>query len=185
MNRLMKNCKSWAWYFATELLRFVACMATVLLWFFLMLMLVPESPAAPIALTTRDCGPMSARPTAAAPGRLGLRREIPRTPHPAPRDARLARITVYAPDEPRSDHWTRRRRSATGVRLAWGHCAVDPRRIPYGSTVIVGRHRFVAVDCGAFRGWHIDVFFDRWRDALRYDRATPDRMPITVIRPRS
>src|SRR3979490_374085 len=48
----------------------------------------------------------------------------------------LARVTVYWASGGRgSDRWTRRHVCSTGVRLAAGHCAVDPRRIPYGSKV--------------------------------------------------
>lgn len=150
-------------------------------------LLVPEAPAAHIALMSRDCGPLykraSSPPAAARRVSVSSAPSVPSRAHKT--SGRLARITVYAPDEPRSDYWTRRRKSATGVRLAWGHCAVDPRRIPYGSTVIVGNKKFLAVDCGGFRGWWVDIYFDRWRDAVRFDRSTPDHMPITVIRPRS
>lgn len=163
-----------------ELSRLLFAVAAWLAFIALSLLIAPSAPAAPMSLTTRDHGPWQ----------RSIRRSVPTAP-PAPsraapgRHTAVARITVYAPDEPRSDYWTRRRKSATGVRLAWGHCAVDPRRIPYGSTVIVGRHRFVAADCGGgVRGWYVDVFFERWRDARRFNAATPDRMPITVIRPR-
>src|SRR5882757_2608079 len=48
----------------------------------------------------------------------------------------LARVTVYwASGGGGSDRWTRRHVCSTGVRLRVGHCAVDPRRIPYGSRV--------------------------------------------------
>jgi 3D (Asp-Asp-Asp) domain-containing protein len=59
---------------------------------------------------------------------------------------RLARITAYWPGE---DYYTSRRRSATGVRLRYGYCAVDSRIIPYGSVVqIPGVGSYVAVDTG-------------------------------------
>jgi 3D (Asp-Asp-Asp) domain-containing protein len=61
---------------------------------------------------------------------------------------RLARVTVYWPDE--GDFYTRSRKSSTGTRLRDGHCAVDPKVIPYGSVVNVpGVGRLVAVDTGA------------------------------------
>jgi hypothetical protein len=61
--------------------------------------------------------------------------------------SRLARVTVYWPDE--GDFYTRNRKSSTGVRLKDGHCAVDPKVIPYGSVVNVpGVGRLVAVDTG-------------------------------------
>ncbi len=61
--------------------------------------------------------------------------------------SRLARITVYWPEE--GDFYTRIRKSSTGTRLRDGHCAVDPKVIPYGSVVNVpGVGRLVAVDTG-------------------------------------
>lgn len=60
---------------------------------------------------------------------------------------RLARVTVYWPGE--GDFYTKRRLSSTGVRLREGHCAVDPKVIPYGSVVkIAGIGKYVAVDTG-------------------------------------
>src|SRR5260370_33064604 len=50
----------------------------------------------------------------------------------------LARVTVYwAGGGHGADHYTRQHKSATGLRLRQGHCAVDPRRIPYGSPVVL------------------------------------------------
>jgi 3D (Asp-Asp-Asp) domain-containing protein len=59
---------------------------------------------------------------------------------------RLARITAYWPGE---DYYTNRKRSATGVRLRVGYCAVDSSIIPYGSVVTIpGMGDYVAVDTG-------------------------------------
>jgi 3D (Asp-Asp-Asp) domain-containing protein len=59
----------------------------------------------------------------------------------------LARVTVYWPEE--GDFYTRNRKSSTGIRLRDGHCAVDPKVIPYGSVVNVpGVGRLIAVDTG-------------------------------------
>jgi 3D (Asp-Asp-Asp) domain-containing protein len=59
---------------------------------------------------------------------------------------RLARITAYWPGE---DYYTSRHRSATGVRLRDGYCAVDSRIIPYGSVVTIpGVGQYIAVDTG-------------------------------------
>jgi 3D (Asp-Asp-Asp) domain-containing protein len=61
--------------------------------------------------------------------------------------SRLARLTVYWPEE--GDFYTRKRKSSTGIRLRDGHCAVDPKVIPYGSVVNVpGIGRLIAVDTG-------------------------------------
>jgi hypothetical protein len=62
--------------------------------------------------------------------------------------SRLARLTVYWPEE--GDFYTKQRKSSTGVPLRDGHCAVDPKVIPYGSVVNVpGVGSLVAVDTGA------------------------------------
>jgi 3D (Asp-Asp-Asp) domain-containing protein len=59
---------------------------------------------------------------------------------------RLARITAYWPGE---DYYTNHKRSATGVRLRDGYCAVDSSIIPYGSVVqIPGVGKYLAVDTG-------------------------------------
>jgi 3D (Asp-Asp-Asp) domain-containing protein len=61
-------------------------------------------------------------------------------------EGRLARITAYWPGE---DYYTTHRRSATGVPLRDGFCAVDSTIIPYGSVVTIpGVGRYVAVDTG-------------------------------------
>ncbi len=62
-------------------------------------------------------------------------------------DGRLARLTAYWSGE--GDYYTRHHLSATGVRLHEGHCAVDPKIIPYGSVVqIAGLGNYLAVDTG-------------------------------------
>jgi len=62
----------------------------------------------------------------------------------------LARVTVYWAGGRGSDRDTRQHKSATGARLRTGHCAVDPRKIPYGSQVIFpDRTGLVAVDTGS------------------------------------
>src|ERR1044072_8299031 len=62
----------------------------------------------------------------------------------------LARVTVYwASGGGGSDYWTRRHVGASGARLRAGHCAVDPRRIPYGSKVTLPDGTLLAVDTGS------------------------------------
>src|SRR5581483_5465928 len=62
----------------------------------------------------------------------------------------LARITVYwASGGAGSDSDTRNHRSAIGARLRNGHCAVDPRRIPFGSRILLPTgETLAAVDTG-------------------------------------
>ena len=113
----------------------------------------------------------------------------------------LARITVYwASGGGGSDYWTRRHICATGARLRAGHCAVDPRRIPYGSTVTLPDATLLAVDTGsavrsrkaARRSGRtalersalvIDRFFETKQQALGWARRNPTFMFVRVSPP--
>ena len=115
----------------------------------------------------------------------------------------LARVTVYWASGGRgSDRYTRRHKCATGVRLQEGHCAVDPRRIPYGSKVVFPDGVFTAVDTGgavktrkaARRSGRtasernalvIDRFFETKRHALSWANAHPEFITVQVIPPNS
>jgi 3D (Asp-Asp-Asp) domain-containing protein len=55
----------------------------------------------------------------------------------------LARVTVYWRGEGSGEH-----ASWSGVRLREAHCAVDPKKIPYGSKVAFPDATCVAVDSG-------------------------------------
>src|SRR5438477_10856950 len=54
----------------------------------------------------------------------------------------LARITVYWPGEGQV------RACSNGARLRAGHCAVDPKKIPFGSHVLFPDATCLAVDSG-------------------------------------
>jgi len=113
----------------------------------------------------------------------------------------LARIRVYwASGGGGSDRWTRRHVCATGVRLAAGHCAVDPRHIPYGSKVILPDATLLAVDTGSAvvnrkaarragrtameRGaLVIDRFFETKQQALSWASRNPYFMFVRVSTP--
>jgi 3D (Asp-Asp-Asp) domain-containing protein len=56
----------------------------------------------------------------------------------------LARVTVYWSGDGSGDH-----ASSNGARLRESHCAVDPKKIPYGSKVVFPDAVCVAVDCGS------------------------------------
>ena len=55
----------------------------------------------------------------------------------------LARVTSYWVGEGESGKY-----ASTGGRLRAGHCAVDPKRIPYGSKVVFPDRACTAVDTG-------------------------------------
>jgi 3D (Asp-Asp-Asp) domain-containing protein len=124
-----------------------------------------------------------------------------RTPYEQRGQSLLARVTVYWASGGRgSDSYTRRHKCSTGVRLRVGHCAVDPRRIPYGSKVLLPDGVFTAVDTGgavvnrkaARRSGRtasernalvIDRFFETKRQALSWANAHPQFMTAQVIPP--
>jgi 3D (Asp-Asp-Asp) domain-containing protein len=113
----------------------------------------------------------------------------------------LARVTVYwASGGGGSDRWTRRHVCSTGARLRVGHCAVDPRRIPYGSRVRLPDATLVAVDTGSAvrsrkaarrsgrtalerNALVIDRFFETKQQALSWARRNPYFMFVRVSPP--
>src|ERR1700730_8530861 len=106
----------------------------------------------------------------------------------------LARITVYWPGEGQI------RACSNGARLRNGHCAVDPKRIPYGSHLIFPDAECVAIDSGpgvvnrtAARACArtaaqrdalvIDRFFESKESALSWSKAHPQFMTVRVQSP--
>jgi 3D (Asp-Asp-Asp) domain-containing protein len=113
----------------------------------------------------------------------------------------LARVTVYwASGGGGSDRWTRRHIGASGARLRAGHCAVDPRRIPYGSKVTLPDGTLLAVDTGSavrsrkaarLSGRNanernaivVDRFFETKQQALSWARRNPYFMFVRISPP--
>jgi 3D (Asp-Asp-Asp) domain-containing protein len=114
----------------------------------------------------------------------------------------LARVTVYWAHGGRgSDHYTRQHKSATGTRLHVGHCAVDPKKIPYGSRVVLpDGTTLAAVDTGsavrnrkaARRAGRnsdersaivIDKFFETKQQALAWANSNPPFVSVKVLSP--
>src|SRR5438094_7015791 len=107
----------------------------------------------------------------------------------------LVRISVYWHGEGSGEH-----ASWNGTRLRDGHCAVDPRKIPYGSKVVFPDAACVAVDSGpdvvnrkAARSCGrnaaernaivIDRFFDTKQRALAWAKAHPHFMTVRILTP--
>ena len=114
----------------------------------------------------------------------------------------LARVTVYWANGGRgADRYTRQHKSATGLRLHQGHCAVDPKKIPYGSRVVLPDGTALsAVDTGsAVRNRKaarklgrtspernavvIDKFFETKRQALAWANSNPPFVSVKVVPP--
>jgi hypothetical protein len=107
----------------------------------------------------------------------------------------LARVTVYWKDKASGANaaWN-------GVQLREGHCAVDPKKIPYGSKVVFHDAECVAVDtgpdvvnrraarvCGRSATERnaivIDRFFDAKQHALTWAKANPHFIIVQVRTP--
>ena len=114
----------------------------------------------------------------------------------------LARVTVYWARGGRgADRYTRQHRSSTGMRLRVGHCAVDPKKIPYGSKVVLPDGTTLsAVDTGsavrnrkaARRAGRtsveknavvIDKFFETKQQALAWANSNPPFVSVKVLPP--
>jgi 3D (Asp-Asp-Asp) domain-containing protein len=126
----------------------------------------------------------------------GFAKETPRN------NSLLARITVYWARGGRGvDHYSRQHKSSTGTRLHVGHCAVDPKKIPYGSQVVLpDGTKLAAVDTGSavrnrkaarYSGRNInernaiviDKFFETKQQALAWANSNPPFVSVKVIPP--
>jgi 3D (Asp-Asp-Asp) domain-containing protein len=107
----------------------------------------------------------------------------------------LARVTVYWHREGSGEH-----ASWNGAQLREKHCAVDPKKIPYGSKVVFPDATCVAVDsgpgvvnrkaarsCGRTAAERnaivIDRFFDTKQKALAWAKGHPHFMTVRILTP--
>ena len=107
----------------------------------------------------------------------------------------LARVTGYWRTE-----GCGRIASWNGARLGVGHCAVDPKRIPFGSKVIFPDAECMAVDtgpavvsrksaryCGRTAAEKnaivIDRFFETKQEAVSWSNAHPQFIMVRVVSP--
>jgi 3D (Asp-Asp-Asp) domain-containing protein len=108
-------------------------------------------------------------------------------------EAVLARVTSYWANEGTSGEY-----ASTGGRLRAGHCAVDPKRIPYGSKVVFPDRACTAVDtgpavvsrkaarlCGRTAGQLkaivVDRFFETKREADAWTNTHSEFMMLRVV----
>jgi 3D (Asp-Asp-Asp) domain-containing protein len=106
----------------------------------------------------------------------------------------LVRITCYWRAE------NQLHAASNGARLQNGHCAVDPKKIPYRSRVVLDDEELVAVDTGpavvnrkaARRSGRnteerdamvIDRYFETKSQAVEWQKTHPDFMKVRVITP--
>jgi hypothetical protein len=107
----------------------------------------------------------------------------------------LARVTSYWADEGS-------KYASTGRRLRPGHCAVDPKRIPYGSKVVFPDAVCTAVDTGTavisrkaarlcgrtasqLKAIVVDRFFETKLEADAWSYAHSEFMMLRVVPPGS
>jgi 3D (Asp-Asp-Asp) domain-containing protein len=103
----------------------------------------------------------------------------------------LARVTSYWASEGS-------KLTSTGRRLHAGHCAVDPKRIPYGSKVVFPDRACTAVDTGSavisrkaartcartasqLKAIVVDRFFETKQEAMAWTNTHPEFMTLQVV----
>ena len=110
----------------------------------------------------------------------------------ATQESMLTRVTCYwAGEGPKY--------ASTGRRLRAGHCAVDPKRIPYGSKIVFPDQTCTAVDTGPavvsrkaarlcgrtanqLKAIVVDRFFETKREAIAWMNAHPHFMTLQIVR---
>src|SRR5205814_9946189 len=107
----------------------------------------------------------------------------------------LVRVTTYWREEGQS------RAAWNGARLRNGHCAVDPKKIRYGSKILLGDEELIAVDTGPavvnrnaarLSGRNdaernavvIDRYFEMKSQAVAWGKSHPHFMRVRVLSPR-
>src|SRR5437667_10131417 len=107
----------------------------------------------------------------------------------------LVRVTTYWREEGQS------RAAWNGARLRNGHCAVDPKKIRYGSKILLGDEELIAVDTGPAvvnrkaarlsgrdeaerNAVVIDRFFETKSQAVAWEKSHPHFMKVQVLSPR-
>ena len=106
----------------------------------------------------------------------------------------LVRVTTYWREEGQLHA------ASNGTRLRNGHCAVDPKKIPYGSKIILGSEELIAVDTGpavvSRKAAHlsgrnraereamvVDRYFETKSQALAWEKSHPHFMKIQIVTP--
>src|SRR5438309_6313651 len=107
----------------------------------------------------------------------------------------LARVTTYWREEGQL------RAAWNGARLRNGHCAVDPKKIPYGSRIQLGDEELTAVDTGPavvsrkaarLSGRNaaernavvVDRYFETKSQAVAWEKSHSHLMKMRLLSPR-
>lgn len=118
------------------------------------------------------------------------------SPMVADDQSRIVRVTTYWREEGQS------RAAYNGSKLRNGHCAVDPKKIPYGSKVILPDDELIAVDTGPAvvsrkaarlsgrtsaerNAVVVDRYFETKAMALAWEKAHPHFMTARIVPPES
>jgi hypothetical protein len=106
----------------------------------------------------------------------------------------LVRVTAYWREEGQL------RASSNGAHLRNGHCAVDPKKIPYGSKIILDNEELIAVDTGPAvvsrkaarlsgrnraerEAMVVDRYFETKSQAMAWEKSHPQFMQIQIVTP--
>jgi len=106
----------------------------------------------------------------------------------------LARVTTYCREEGQPHA------ASNGARLRNGHCAVDPKKVPYGSKIILGDEELIAVDTGPAvvsrkaarllgrnraerEAMVVDRYFETKSQAVTWEKWHPHFMKIQIVAP--
>jgi len=106
----------------------------------------------------------------------------------------LVRVTTYWREEGQL------RAAWNGARLRNGHCAVDPKKIRYGSRILLGDEELIAVDTGPavvtrkaarLSGRNeaernavvIDRYFEKKSQAVAWEKSHPHFMKVRLLSP--
>jgi hypothetical protein len=109
----------------------------------------------------------------------------------------FARVTVYWRSEGSGEH-----AASNGCRLREGHCAVDPKKIPFGSQVVFDDIACIAVDSGPAvvsrkaarltgrnarerNALVIDRFFETKKSAMAWAASHPHFVNVWIVAPNS
>jgi 3D (Asp-Asp-Asp) domain-containing protein len=108
----------------------------------------------------------------------------------------IVRVTTYWHEEGQA------RAACNGSKLRNGFCAVDPKKIPYGSKIVLPEDELIAVDtgpavisrkaarlCGRTTAERnaivVDRYFETKAQALAWEKSHPHFMSVRIVAPES